>query len=244
MALLDVRRRSGYLFLAVIVGHVILISAQVNSKSGVPVLEQVTFGVFAEAQRGLSTGVSNIRRAWNRYVWLRGVEAQNADLRRQLDEVRVQYQERSALADRASHLEEVLTLRDRTNLQTAASDVIASSASPDFRTLTIDKGTNHGFKLDMAVIARLALSGASSSRARAPRKSSCSSTATPRPARSSSGRVRRASRSALEKIGCARYVSEGRRRRRRSRGDVRDRRHLPEGLHDRAGGHRRKERPA
>jgi len=153
MALLDVRRRSGYLFLAVIVGHVILISAQVNSKTGVPVLEAVTFGVFAEAQRGVSTGVFSVRRAWNRYVWLRGVEAQNADLRRQLDDVRVQYQEQRALADRAGHLEEVLALRDRSNLQTAAAEVIASSASPDFRTLTIDKGTNHALKRDMAVIA-------------------------------------------------------------------------------------------
>jgi len=153
MALLDVRRRSGYLLLAVIVGHVILISAQVNSKSGVPVLEAVTFGVFAEAQRGVSTGVFNVRRSWNRYVWLRGVEAQNADLRRQLDDVRVQYQEQRALADRAGHLEAVLALRDRSNLQTAAAEVIASSASPDFRTLTIDKGTNHALKRDMAVIA-------------------------------------------------------------------------------------------
>jgi len=119
----------------------------------VPVLEAVTFGVFAEAQRGVSTGVFNVRRAWNRYVWLRGVEAQNADLRRQLDEVRVQYQERRALADRAGYLEGVLALRDRSNLQTAAAEVIASSASPDFRTLTIDKGTNHALKRDMAVIA-------------------------------------------------------------------------------------------
>lgn len=153
MPLLDIRRRSGYLFLAVIVGHVILISAQVNSKSGVPVLAAVTFGVLAEAQRGLSTGVSGVRRVWNRYVWLRGVEAQNADLRRQLDEVRVQYQGRLALADRAAHLEEVLALRDRSNLQTVAAEVIASSASPDFKTLTIDKGANQGLKPDMAVIA-------------------------------------------------------------------------------------------
>src|SRR5689334_15300165 len=159
MALLDVRRRSGYLFLAVIVGHVILISAQVNSRTGVPVLEAVTFGVLAEAQRGLSSGVAGARRVWNRYVWLRGVEAQNADLRRQLDEVRVQYQERRALADRATHLEEVLALRDRLNLQTAAAEVIASSASPDFRTLTIDKGTNQGIKTDMAVIAARGIVG-------------------------------------------------------------------------------------
>ena len=159
MALLDVRRRSGYLFLAVIVGHVILISAQVNSRSGVPVLEQVTFGVVAEAQRGLSKGVSGIRRVWQRYVWLRGVEAQNADLRRQLDEVRVQYQEQRALANRATHLEDVLSLRDHSKLQTAVAEVIASSASPDFRTLTIDKGSNQGLKTDMAVIAAAGVVG-------------------------------------------------------------------------------------
>jgi rod shape-determining protein MreC len=159
MALLDIRRRSGYLFLAVMIGHVILISAQVNSRRGVPVLESVTFGVFAEAQRGLSTGVSGLRRVWNRYVWLRGVEAENADLRRQLDEVRVQYQERRALADHARQLEELLELRDRSNLQTVAAEVIAASASPDFRTLTIDKGTGHGLKPDMAVIAAAGVVG-------------------------------------------------------------------------------------
>ena len=46
--MLDIRQRAGYLFLAVTLGHIILISAQVNARSGVPVLEQVTFGVFAE----------------------------------------------------------------------------------------------------------------------------------------------------------------------------------------------------
>src|SRR5690242_5601361 len=153
MPLLDIRRRSGYLFLAVMLGHVILISAQVNSRTGVPVLEAVTFGVIAEAQRGVSTGVARIRRTWDRYVWLRGVEAENASLKRQLEAVQVQYQERRALADRARSLEELLALRDRSSLETVAAEVIASSASPDFRTLTIDKGTNQGLKPDMAVIA-------------------------------------------------------------------------------------------
>jgi rod shape-determining protein MreC len=153
MALLDIRRRSGYLFLAVMLFHVILISAQVNSRSGVPVLESVTFGVFAEAQRVLSTAVSGLRRMWGRYVWLRGVEAENASLKRQLEAVQVQYQERRALADRARSLEELLALRDRSSLETVAAEIIAASASPDFRTLTIDKGTNQGLKRDMAVIA-------------------------------------------------------------------------------------------
>jgi rod shape-determining protein MreC len=152
MALLDIRNRSGYLFLAVMLFHVILISAQVNSRGGVPVLESVTFGVFAQVQRGLSSGILSVRRIWGKYVWLRGVQAENADLRRQLEAVQVQYQERRALADRARSLEDLLALRDRSNLETVAAEIIAASASPDFRTLTIDKGTTHGIKGDMAVI--------------------------------------------------------------------------------------------
>jgi rod shape-determining protein MreC len=153
MPLLDIRRRSGYLFLAVMLGHVILISEQVTTRSRVPVLEAVTFGVVAEAQRAMSSGVARVRHTWDRYVWLRGVEAENAGLRRELESLQVQYQERRALADRARSLEQVLALRDRSNLATLAAEIIAASASPDFRTLTIDKGLRQGLKRDMAVIA-------------------------------------------------------------------------------------------
>ena len=56
MAVLDLRQRTGYLFLAVVLGHILLISAQVNSRTGVPVLEAVTFGIFSEVQRTISNG--------------------------------------------------------------------------------------------------------------------------------------------------------------------------------------------
>jgi hypothetical protein len=48
MSIPDIRRRSGYLFLALAVGHIILISAQVTSPSGVPLLQAFVFGVFSE----------------------------------------------------------------------------------------------------------------------------------------------------------------------------------------------------
>ena len=153
MAILDTRQHAGFLFLAVILGHVILISAQVNSRGGVPVLESVTFGLFAEVQRGSSAGVSGVRTIWNRYGTLRDVEKENAELKRQLEAVQVELQERRALADRARGLQQLLDLRDRSNLHTAAAEIIASSASPDFQTLTIDKGTNQELRTDMAVIA-------------------------------------------------------------------------------------------
>src|SRR4029077_11498509 len=108
VAILDIRQNAGYLFLAVILGHVILISAQVNSRSGVPVLEAVTFGLFAEVQRGSSVGVSGVRTVWSRYGSLRNVERENADLKQQLGAVQIELQQQRALADRARGLARLL----------------------------------------------------------------------------------------------------------------------------------------
>ncbi len=153
MAVLDIRQRAGYLFLAVTVGHVILISAQINAKSGVPLLEVVTFGAFSEVQRSASAAVSGARNVWSGYFALRGVRDENETLRRQLAEAQVLVQEQRALADRTRGLERLLELRDRLSLSTAAAEIIASGGTPDFRTVTIDKGLLQGLQTDMAVVA-------------------------------------------------------------------------------------------
>ena len=153
MALLDLRLRSGYLFLALMFGHVILISAQVNSRQGVPVLEAVTFGVFSEVQRGTSSGLSVFQRIWNGYVGLRGAHQENQQLRQQLSDALVELQQQRALAVRARGLEQLLELKDRSNLRTTAASIIAAGPDPEFRTVSIDKGRSDGLDRDMAVIA-------------------------------------------------------------------------------------------
>jgi rod shape-determining protein MreC len=153
VALLDIRQRSGYLFLSVMLGHILLISAQVNSRSGVPVLEAVTFGVFAEVERVISSGFSSVRRVWSGYAGLRGLKSQNDALTRDLEAAQIALQQQRALADRTRSLERLLDLRDRSKLNTLAAEIIAAGATSDFRTLTIDKGTREGVRADMAVIA-------------------------------------------------------------------------------------------
>jgi rod shape-determining protein MreC len=153
LAVLDIRQRAGYLFLAVLLGHIILISAQVNTKGGVPALEAAVFGVFAEVQRGTSSIVSVISDVWSGYVGLRQVRADNEVLRKRLAETEVALQQQRALADRSHLLENLLELRDRTTLKTTGAEIIAAGATPDFRTVTIDKGTREGLAADMAVIA-------------------------------------------------------------------------------------------
>jgi rod shape-determining protein MreC len=153
MAILDIRQRSGYLFLAVTLGQILLVSAQVNSKSGVPVIESVTFGIFSEVQRGLSGGFLGIRSLWTGYIGLRHVKAENDTLKRDLAAAQVAVQEQRALADRTRGLENLLGLRQQVKLNTVAAEIIGAAASPDFRTLTIDKGTRDGVRADMSVIA-------------------------------------------------------------------------------------------
>lgn len=159
MALLDIRQRAGYLFLTVLLGHIILISAQVNTKGGVPALEAAVFGVFAQVQRGTSSVVSVISDIWSGYIGLRQVRAENEVLRKRLAEIEVALQEQRALADRSHLLENLLELRDRTTLKTTGAEIIASGATPDFRTVTIDKGTREGLAADMAVIAPAGIVG-------------------------------------------------------------------------------------
>ena len=133
MALVDVRQRVGYLLLAVSLGHIILISAQVNAKSGVPVLEAVIFGAFAEVQRATASVVTLVRDGWSGYIGLRRVKADNDALRQRLADAQVEIQQQRALADRTRSLERLLELRDRLALNTAAAEIIAASAAPDFQ---------------------------------------------------------------------------------------------------------------
>ena len=159
MALLDIRQRSGYLFLAVTLGQILLISAQVNSKSGVPVIESVTFGIFSEVQRGLSGGFLGVGRVWSGYIALRHLKAENEALKRDLAAAQVAVQEQSAVADRTRGLERLLDLREHLPLKTVAAEIIGAAASTDFRTLTIDKGTRDGVRSDMSVIAPAGIVG-------------------------------------------------------------------------------------
>src|SRR5436190_10903657 len=153
MPVLDIRQRTGYLFLAVMLGHVILISTQVNTRRGVPILQVVTFGLFAEVQRASSSIVSTLRGGWTNYVSLRDVHAENETLKAQLAEAQVELQEQRALAERSRGLLATLGLRDRSNLKTLAADVIGAGATTDFKTVTIDRGTADGVRSDMAVMA-------------------------------------------------------------------------------------------
>jgi len=152
LAIADIKQRTGVVLGAAILLHVVLISAQVNTASGLPVLQVVTFGSFSEVQRGTMALIDGVRGLWSGYVALQQVQEENAALKQELQNLQVRFQQERAEAQRTDNLRQLLELRDRANLETVAAEVIAGPASPDFRTVTIDKGTSDGLATDMAVI--------------------------------------------------------------------------------------------
>ncbi|MEE3201813.1 MAG: rod shape-determining protein MreC [Acidobacteriota bacterium] len=148
-----IRQRIGYLVLAVFLGHVILISAQVNVRQQGNVLQVVSFSALAGIDEILSSSANAVGAVWSRYVSLRDTEEENAVLRESIAQLELQLQQENALARQARSLYRLLELRNSTELVTLTAQVIAVDATPWFRTFTIDRGSGDGVRQDFAVIA-------------------------------------------------------------------------------------------
>lgn len=146
-------RRTLFLLAVLCFGHVLLISARVQSKSGMPVIEEVAFGAFAKTQSGTAAISDGIRGIWTHYFALRGAATENESLRRQLLELQGQLQQEQAIANGSRALEETLRLQQSVPASTLAARVIAGSPAPGSLTVTIDRGSDDGVQPDMAVIA-------------------------------------------------------------------------------------------
>ncbi len=148
----DIRRRTGYLLLGTLLGHVILISLQVPTRSGGRALQVVALGVFAQVERVVADALDLATHLWTRYVGLQRVSEENAELRRRLDALQVELETERALARDAARLQALLDLKGAVGLPTLAARVIAGDPTPGFHTLTIDRGARDGVRRDMAVI--------------------------------------------------------------------------------------------
>ena len=159
MALLDIRQRTGWLFGALVVSHIILISAQVTTKRGVPVLQEVTFGAFAEMQRAATTAFGSAREGWQNYFALQQIRQENEQLKQEVTKLRISLEQERNIAQQSRTLQQLLDLRSAAGFETAAASVIGSGADPEFRTVTIDKGTQDGLRADMAVMSPAGIVG-------------------------------------------------------------------------------------
>jgi len=152
MARADAGRRTRSLLVAVVLGHVLLISAQVATPGGPSLLRTTVVGVVTEFQEASWLVAGALHSVWDAYAALRGVREENARLARENTDLRVQLQQARANAAGAGDMRALLGLRPHLPWTTTGAEVVAGSLSPDYRAITIDKGLGDGVKRDMPVI--------------------------------------------------------------------------------------------
>ena len=91
---------------------------------------------------------------WHNYFYLRGVRAENRELKQEIERMRLEQARISQDADQARRLQALLAFKEQFISQTMAAQVIGSSGSELSRSVYIDKGERDGIKPDMAVISK------------------------------------------------------------------------------------------
>lgn len=100
-----------------------------------------------------------LRENWNRYIFLIGLEEQNASLHREnarLAGQLVQYQEGYLEAGR---LQRLLELKNQFNIRASTATVIDRDPSSVIKTLLINKGTTQGLRVGLPVLAERGIAG-------------------------------------------------------------------------------------
>src|SRR5579862_5507071 len=91
-------------------------------------------------------------RLWHNYFYLRGVRAENRQLKEQIEQMRLDQVRLADDAAQARRLQTLLSFKEQFISRTVAAQVIGSSGSDLSRIVYIDKGEKAGIERDMAVI--------------------------------------------------------------------------------------------
>jgi rod shape-determining protein MreC len=89
---------------------------------------------------------------WHSYFYLRGVRAENRELKQQIEEMRLKQVRLNEDAEQAHRLQSLLAFKEQYIEKTVAAQVIGSCGSDLSRCVYVDKGSNDGIRPDMAVI--------------------------------------------------------------------------------------------
>jgi len=103
-------------------------------------------------ERALVWGQNGGGNIWHNYFFLRGVRAENRQLKEQIEQMRLEQVRLNEDATQAHRLQSLLAFKEQFIAKTVPAQVIGSSGSDLSRTIYIDKGDNAQLKPDMAVI--------------------------------------------------------------------------------------------
>ncbi|HLZ41104.1 MAG TPA: rod shape-determining protein MreC [Candidatus Sulfotelmatobacter sp.] len=150
------RHRNLIILLGVIFLQVLGLAMQVkranNEVQDTRLIRIWAVGALSPFERGLVWIQNGSANLWHNYIYLRGVRAENRELKDQIEQMRLEQVRLNEDAAQAHRLQTLLAFKEQYVARTVAAQVIGSSGSDLSRVVYIDKGENAGIDRDMAVI--------------------------------------------------------------------------------------------
>jgi rod shape-determining protein MreC len=141
----------GVLFLQVL-GLATQVKSSGNDEEHTRLIRVWVVGAISPLERGVVWFQNGAGNLWHNYFYLRGVRAENRQLKEQIEQMRLEQVRLTEDAAQARRLQTLLAFKEQFISRTVAAQVIGSSGSDMSRIVYIDKGENAGIRRDMAVI--------------------------------------------------------------------------------------------
>lgn len=140
------------LFLSLVFFHLLLISIQVPRGEQPTFLERVVFAVFSPIEHGVVSFFERVGAIWNKYFYLRHVQAQNQKLREEIFHLR---QENLLLQRDLAEFKaakEIFQSLSHLSRSIIVASVIGLDAGHVYKSVILNKGRLDGMKKDMVVL--------------------------------------------------------------------------------------------
>jgi rod shape-determining protein MreC len=137
----------------------IMLSYSVKYDTGGGIFKKIVLEATAPLQKVLSISAKSVSDAWLRYIFLVGLQEENKNLNKKINELKAElvlYQEGYLEAQR---LKKLVALRDDYNYRFVSALVIGKEQAALSKTILINKGSAHGLKIGMPVMAPPGLIG-------------------------------------------------------------------------------------
>jgi rod shape-determining protein MreC len=154
------RNYKSIIFIVILLtASLIILSYNLKQESHAGLIRKIVLEIAAPIQNVMDASIKSIASAWSRYIVLIGLEEENNNLKKKINDLKSQltlYQEGYLEAQRLRNL---LALKDDHNYDFIAARIIGREQISFSKTILINKGTTQGLNIGMPVLAGSGLIG-------------------------------------------------------------------------------------
>jgi rod shape-determining protein MreC len=149
----EIRQRAPIWLVALLVANLVIMAVDARDADGRHKVLRIWTQTFASPLQNASSKATGATSGFFQQIWnFRSTAKENEQLRERLSQVETELHTARQAAAENERLQGLLNLREQTNIESVPARVIARDPSVWFNTITINRGSSSGVKVNMPVV--------------------------------------------------------------------------------------------